>query len=80
MSTKTKKRLERTANRLEKCTFFCLNAVAGALQLLVIDAVWGKAKYRKRASRPRPVVHKTFIVHERAPRMYRVHDIDIRDL
>lgn len=37
--------------------------VAGCIELVLIDLVYGKAKYRKRGPKMRPIIHRT--IHRR---------------
>lgn len=60
MTYKTHQRLEKLADALEKFIMMILEALMYALQLITIDAVWGKAKYRKRTSPQRPIIHRTY--------------------
>jgi hypothetical protein len=59
MSTKTKRRLSRVANALEAIVFTSIRAFAGAVELVLIDGVFGKSKYRKRGAKMRPIIHRT---------------------
>ncbi len=60
MSTRTKRRLNKTADILEGLVMFGLKALATALELVAIDFAFGKSRYRKRGSRPRPIIHRTY--------------------
>lgn len=60
MSAKTRKRLEQVANTLEQVVMKTLAATADAIQLVMVDLVYGKPKYRKRAPQPRPIIHRTY--------------------
>lgn len=69
MSTTTRNQLEKIAIAVMKKT---LEAVAYALQLVIIDLTYGNGKYRKRTSQPRSVIHhdhchRTVIYHELLP-------------
>ena len=64
MSSRTRKHLIKTADLLEKAA----NGIVNAMILVLTDLFWGKAKYRKRPSQPRPIVHRT-IVYRSAPRV-----------
>lgn len=66
MSNKTRKHLIKTADLLERTAAGIVNA----LMLVITDLVYGKAKYRKRASQPRPIVQRTVIYRESAPRVH----------
>lgn len=67
MSSRTRKTLSKVADLLEGFAQGILNAV----ELIMIDAVYGKAKYRKRPSQtrrvyqPRPIIHKTVIIRQK---------------
>ncbi len=42
-----------------------LGAMAGfGISLIVLDALWGKSKYRKRRYERRPMVNKTYVIYE----------------
>jgi 2C-methyl-D-erythritol 2,4-cyclodiphosphate synthase len=56
MSTKTKRRLSRFADGLEAVA----NVIISAIELVLIDAVFGKSKYRKRGAKMRPIIHRTY--------------------
>lgn len=66
MSTRTRIKLIRLADHLER---FAASIVEG-LVLVITDAAFGKARYRKRTStaRPRQVVYKT-VIRPTAPRL-----------
>lgn len=65
MSYKTARRLRKIADLLEKAAHGLLNCI----ELVMVDAAWGKNKYRKRAARTRPIVQKTVIIRPSAPRV-----------
>jgi hypothetical protein len=56
MSSKTKRRLNKFADVLEAVA----NIIINAIELVIIDAVFGKSKYRKRGPKMRPIVHRTY--------------------
>jgi hypothetical protein len=60
MSTKTKRRLSRFADGLEAVVFTSIRAFASGVELFLIDFVFGKAKYRKRGPKMRPIIHRTY--------------------
>lgn len=78
MSTKTKRRLSRFADRLEAVVNTSIKAFAGAVELILIDAVFGNARFRKHGPKMRPIIHRTYVrnivVRERPlSRQERVH-------
>jgi len=56
MSYKTRKRLLALANLLEKLTMVIITSI----ELVMQDLVFGKAKYRRRTPKPRPVVRTIY--------------------
>ena len=60
MSIKTKRRLSRFADGLEAFVNTSIRASAGAVELILIDAVFGKGKYRKRGPKMRPIIHRHY--------------------
>jgi hypothetical protein len=56
MSHTTKRRLNKFADVLEAVATNIINAI----ELVIADAAWGKAKYRKRGSKMRPIIHRTY--------------------
>ena len=68
MSTTTKRRLNKFADVLEAVATTIINAV----ELVAIDFVFGKAKYRRRGRQPRQprVVRERVIIRPSAPRVY----------
>ena len=65
MSYKTVRRLSTIADLLEKSLRF----IAGAIELIIIDLAWGKSWYRKKYPRIRPVIQRTVIYRQGAPRV-----------
>jgi len=78
MSTRTPRqvrpyyRMEQTANLLEAIVMQFLKALTYALQILLIDAVWEKGKYRKRGPYLR-YVYKPYDVRQYVPRVVVIH-------
>jgi hypothetical protein len=71
MSIKTRRRLSRFADGLEAVVKHSINIGLNAVELILIDGVFGKGKYRKRGAKPRPIIHRTYnrtyIVRPRLP-------------
>lgn len=69
MSHKTKRRLSRFADALEAVVNLSIRAIAGTIELCLIDLAFGKSRYRKRYPKMRPIIHKTYnrtyVVRER---------------
>lgn len=60
MSVKTKRRLNKFSKVLAAVTNTVLNEMLHAIELVMIDLVFGKSKYRKRGARMRPIIHRTY--------------------
>jgi hypothetical protein len=60
MSAPTIRRLNKFADLLEAVAHTSIRAFANAVELLLIDFVFGKAKYRKRGPKMRPIMHRTY--------------------
>ena len=60
MSIKTKRRLNKFADVLEAVALTIIKGAASAVELVMIDLAFGKAKYRKRGPKMRPIVHHTY--------------------
>jgi hypothetical protein len=60
MSIKTKRRLSRFANGLEAVVVTSIKGFASAVELILIDFAFGKGKFRKRGSKMRPIIHRTY--------------------
>jgi hypothetical protein len=67
VSYKTKRRLNKIADLLEAVAHTIINAI----ELVIADAAWGRAKYRKRDPKLRPIIHRTYnrtvVVRESLP-------------
>jgi hypothetical protein len=77
MSTKTKRRLKKFGHVSKSVVFTTIRAFADAVELVMIDLAHSKAKYRKRGSKMRPIIHRTYyrtvVVRERSPLPERAH-------
>jgi hypothetical protein len=81
MSAPTLRHLSRFADGLEAIVFTSIRAFANAVELVMIDGVFGKAKYRKRGPKMRPIIHRTYnrtvVVREPLP-SERVYPVKMR--
>jgi len=59
MTYKTKRRLSRFADALEAIVHISIKLLANAVELVMIDFVFGKSKYRKHGAKMRPIIHRT---------------------
>ena len=55
--------MRQLANMLKKIAVGMMNCFIFGAELLLIDAVFGKPRFRKCYPRVRPIIHKTYIVH-----------------
>ena len=51
-----------------------VNVLLDAVHLVLIDFTFKKGKYRKRGAKPRPIVQKTIVVRNPAPRVVVVRE------
>ena len=59
MSTNIKRRPNKFARVSKAVAFTSIKLFTDAVELLLIDFVFGKGKYRKRGPKTRPIIHRT---------------------